>query len=89
MEGALLFENQSTRFFLAYHILKLSRDEQVNLVVEFHTNDGRLILTAQDHTEFVNAFYRISQDRANRIVIFAGTSGDFMWDRFFIIWQSR
>jgi hypothetical protein len=37
------------------------------LVVEFHTDAGPLIFTAQDHTEFVDAFYRISQDRANKI----------------------
>jgi hypothetical protein len=39
------------------------------LVVEFHTNGGPLTFTAQDHTEFVDAFYRISQDRENKIVI--------------------
>jgi hypothetical protein len=29
-------------------------------------------MTAQGHTEFVDAFYRIAQDRANKIVILTG-----------------
>jgi enoyl-CoA hydratase/carnithine racemase len=43
-------------------------------------------MTAQTHTEFVEAFYRISQDRANKIVILTGTGGDFItsveWSSF-------
>src|SRR5262249_34856146 len=50
------------------------------LVVEFHTSGGPLIFTAQDHTEFVEAFYRIAQDRANNIVILTGTRGEFIPD---------
>jgi hypothetical protein len=36
------------------------------LIVEFHTNGGPLTFTAQDHTDFVDAFYPIAQDRANK-----------------------
>jgi hypothetical protein len=46
------------------------------LVVEFLTNGDPLTFTAQDHTDFVDAFYRISQDRENKIVIL--TSGEFI-----------
>jgi enoyl-CoA hydratase/carnithine racemase len=67
-------------YFTAYRGLKLSRDAQGVLVVEFHTNGGPLIFTAQDHTEFVDAFYRIAQDRANQIVIMTGTGGEFIPD---------
>ena len=35
-------------------------------------------LSAQDHTELVDAFYRIAQDRANKIVIPTGAGGDFI-----------
>ena len=69
--------NQSD-YFSAYRSLKLTRDEQGILVVEFHTDGGPLTFTAQDHTEFVDAFYRISQDRANKIVILTGTGGEFI-----------
>src|SRR6266852_5681323 len=62
----------------AYRSLKLTRDSEGVLVAEFHSNDGPFSFTAQDHTEFVDAFYRIAQDRANKIVILTGASGDFI-----------
>jgi enoyl-CoA hydratase/carnithine racemase len=62
----------------AYRSLKLSRDAEGVLVVEFHTKGGPLTFTAQDHTEFVDAFYRIAQDRENKIVILTGAGGEFI-----------
>src|SRR6202049_1998280 len=62
----------------AYRSLKLTRDGSGVLVVEFHSNGGPFTFTAQDHTEFVDAFYRISQDHANKIVILTGAGGDFI-----------
>lgn len=67
-----------TNYFDAYRSLKLARDAKGVLVAAFHTNDGPFTFTAQDHTEFVDAFYRISQDRANKIVILTGAGGDFI-----------
>ena len=52
---------------------------------KFHSNGGPLTFTAQAHTEVVDAFYRISQDRANKIVILTGAGGDFMIG---VDWQS-
>jgi enoyl-CoA hydratase/carnithine racemase len=56
------------------------------LVVEFHSNGEPFIMTAQAHTEFVDAFYRIGQDRANKIVILTGAGGQFIsnvdWSSF-------
>jgi enoyl-CoA hydratase/carnithine racemase len=72
-------------YFDAYRSLKLTRDAQGVLVVEFH-NDGRpFVMSAQAHTEFVDAFYRIAQDRANQIVIMTGAGGDFITD---VDWSS-
>jgi len=65
-------------YFTAYRSLRLSRDAQGVLVVEFHTKGGPLTFTARDHTEFVDAFYRIAQDRENKIVILTGTGGEFI-----------
>ena len=62
----------------AYHSLKLTRDANGVLVVEFHSNGGPCMFTAHDHTECVDAFYRIAQDRANKIVILTGAGGEFM-----------
>jgi len=65
-------------YFTAYRSLKLARDAQGVLVAEFHSNGKPLTFTAQDHTDFVDAFYRIAQDRANKIVILTGTGGEFI-----------
>ncbi len=59
-------------YFAAYHSLRLTRDANGVLLAEFHSNGGPFTFTAQDHTEFVEAFYRIAQDRANKIVILTG-----------------
>src|SRR5580698_594465 len=72
-------------YFSAYHNLKLARDDKGVLVAEFHSNGGPCVMTAQSHTEFVEAFYRISQDRANKIVILPGAGGfitDVDWSSF-------
>src|ERR1700728_2009716 len=73
-------------YFAAYRSVKLARDAEGVLVVQFHNNGGPLTFTAQAHTEGVDAFYRISQDRANKIVILTGAGGDFMigvdWSSF-------
>jgi enoyl-CoA hydratase/carnithine racemase len=65
-------------YFAAYRSLKLTRDANAVLVVEFHTSGGPFTFSAQDHTEFVDAFYRIAQDRANKIVILTGAGGEFI-----------
>jgi enoyl-CoA hydratase/carnithine racemase len=65
-------------YLAGYRSLKLTRDANGVLVVEFHSSGGPLTFTAQDHTEFVDAFYRIAQDRANKIVILTGAGGEFI-----------
>jgi enoyl-CoA hydratase/carnithine racemase len=62
-------------YFAAYRSLKLTRDADGVLVVEFHSKGGPFRFTAQDHTEIVDAFYRIAQDRENKIVILTGAGG--------------
>jgi enoyl-CoA hydratase/carnithine racemase len=74
-----------TDYLNAYHNLKLTRDDEGVLVAEFHNNGGAFIMTAQAHTEFVEAFYRIAQDRANKIVILTGAGGEFITD---VEWSS-
>ena len=71
-------QTMQSAYFTAYRSLKLSRDPQGVLVAEFHTKNGPLTFTAQDHTDFVEAFYRISQDRGNKIVILTGAGGEFI-----------
>jgi enoyl-CoA hydratase/carnithine racemase len=72
-------------YFGAYRNLKLTRDTNGVLVAEFHSNGGPCVMSAQAHTEFVEAFYRIAQDRANKIVILTGAGGEFITD---VDWSS-
>ena len=72
-------------YFSAYHNLKVTRDANGVLVAEFHSNSGPFIMSAPAHTEFVDAFYRIAQDRANKIVILTGAGGEFITD---VDWSS-
>jgi enoyl-CoA hydratase/carnithine racemase len=72
-------------YLSAYRSLKLTRDAKGVLVAEFHSNGGPFIMTAPAHTEFVDAFYRIAQDRTNKIVILTGTGGEFITD---VDWSS-
>jgi enoyl-CoA hydratase/carnithine racemase len=65
-------------YFNAYRSLRLTRDANGVLLAEFHTNGGAFTFTAQDHTELVDAFYRIAQDRANKVVILTGAGGEFI-----------
>src|SRR5689334_4958935 len=71
-------ETIRNNYLTAYRSLKLTRDAEGVLVVQLHSNGGPLTFTAQAHTEVVDAFYRISQDRANKIVILTGAGGDFI-----------
>jgi enoyl-CoA hydratase/carnithine racemase len=71
-------------YFTAYRSIKLTRDPSGVLVAEFHSSGGPFIFTAQDHTQFVDAFYRIAQDRGNKIVILTGAGGDFIPDIDFL-----
>ena len=65
-------------YLSAYRSLNLTRDTDGVLIGQFHSNAGPLKFTAQDHTQFVDAFYHVAQDRANKIVIFTGAGGEFI-----------
>src|SRR5580700_1105994 len=65
-------------YLTAYPCVRMTRDADGVLVVEFHSSGGPMTFTAQNHTDIVDAFYSISQDRANKIVILTGAGGDFI-----------
>jgi enoyl-CoA hydratase/carnithine racemase len=75
-----IMQGTQPAYFAAYRSVKLTRDDQGVLVGEFHSKGGPLNFTAPDHTDFVDAFYRISQDRENKIVILTGARGEFIPD---------
>src|SRR6201981_752707 len=72
-------------YFATYRNLNMSRGDKVVLIADFQSNGGPFIMTAQSHTEFVDAFHRIGQDRANKIVILTGAGGSFIGD---VEWSS-
>lgn len=68
----------SPAYFSAFRGLAMERDAKGVLVATI--NDGKggpITFTAQDHTEFTEAFYRIGQDRDNKVFILTG-AGDYM-----------
>lgn len=77
-EQAMEINEPKPAYFSAYQSLNISRDKSGVLIAEFNTNGGPFTFTAEDHTELVEAFYRISQDRDNKIVILTGAGGQFI-----------
>src|SRR5947207_8321709 len=67
-----------TNYFSRYLSLRLTRDANGVLVAELHKDGGPLNFTARDDTELVDAFYHISADRSNMIVILTGVGGEFI-----------
>jgi enoyl-CoA hydratase/carnithine racemase len=58
----------------------MTRDDKGVLLVEMNTNGGPFKFTAKAHEAFVDAFYHISRDRDNKIVILTGKGGQWMGD---------
>ena len=65
-------------YFTATDSMKMTRGDDGVLLVEMHTDGAPLTFTAQDHEQFVEAFYRIGRDRDNKVVILTGTGGDWI-----------
>ncbi len=67
-------------YFTQTENMHMSRDAKGVLLVEMNTKGGGFKFTAKAHEEFVDAFYAISRDRANKIVILTGKGGEWMGD---------
>lgn len=67
-------------YFMQTDNLHMTRDDKGVLLVEMNTNGGPFKFTAQAHEAFVDAFYHISRDRDNKIVILTGKGGQWMGD---------
>ena len=67
-------------YFAAYRNLKLSRDDKGVLVAEFHSEGGQFIMTAQSHTEFVDAFHESDKTERTDLVHLYGAGGNFIAD---------
>lgn len=67
-------------YFTQTENLHMTRDDKGVLLVEMNTNGGPFKFTAKAHEAFVDAFYHISRDRDNKIVILTGKGGQWMGD---------
>ena len=65
-------------YFSKYPSVRFERDDAGVLVVSLHSKGGPLTFTASEHEQFVDAFYDVSRDRANKVVILTGAGGDFI-----------
>jgi enoyl-CoA hydratase/carnithine racemase len=65
-------------YFNRYPTIRFDRDAQGVLTMALHHDGGPLTFTAADHEAFVDAFYDVSRDRANSVVILTGAGGDFI-----------
>jgi enoyl-CoA hydratase/carnithine racemase len=74
----VIMQQAQPTYFSSYRSVRLARAERGVLTAVFHSNGGPLRFTASDHTEFVDAFYRIAQDRENKVVILTGAGGEFI-----------
>lgn len=67
-------------YFAKYDGMRMSRNAAGVLLVEMHTKGGPIRFSAREHEQFVDAFYDIGRDRANKVVILTGTGGQWMGD---------
>jgi enoyl-CoA hydratase/carnithine racemase len=65
-------------YFSKYPTVRFERDNDGVLVISLHSGGGPLTFTARDHEAFVDAFYDVSRDRENKVVILTGAGGHFM-----------
>lgn len=65
-------------YFSKYANVRFERDADGVLVMALHTKGNSMTFTAQDHESLVDAFYDVSRDRGNKIVILTGAGSDFM-----------
>lgn len=65
-------------YFTKYSSVRFERDESGILVMSLHSNGGPLKFTAAEHEAFVDAFYDVSRDRGNKVVILTGAGGHFI-----------
>jgi enoyl-CoA hydratase/carnithine racemase len=71
-------ETTKPAYFSKYPSVRFERDNESVLTMSLHSKGGPLTFTAAEHEAFVDAFYDVSRDRANKVVILTGAGGDFM-----------
>jgi enoyl-CoA hydratase/carnithine racemase len=67
-------------YFSKYEDLRMTRDARGVLVISMNSKGGAVTFNARNHEQFVDAFYDVSRDRGNKIVILTGAGGQWMAD---------
>jgi enoyl-CoA hydratase/carnithine racemase len=67
-------------YFTKYDGMRMTRNATGVLLIEMNTKGGPIKFSAKEHEQFVDAFYDVSRDRANKIVILTGAGGQWMSD---------
>jgi enoyl-CoA hydratase/carnithine racemase len=71
-------ESSQPSYFSKYPNVRFERDADGVLVMALHTKGGSMTFSAHDHELLVDAFYDVSRDRGNRVVILTGVGADFI-----------
>jgi enoyl-CoA hydratase/carnithine racemase len=65
-------------YFSRYEHLQMTRTPEGILEVKFTTDNGPIVFTGKDHHDFVAAFFDISRDPDNKVVILTGSDAEWM-----------
>jgi enoyl-CoA hydratase/carnithine racemase len=72
-------------YFDVYETIAFDRTPDGILTIRFHSDGRPVVYASAHHNDWVNAFYDISADRDNKVVIITGTGDEFIaveeWDR--------
>ncbi len=65
-------------YFSKYPTIRFERSDDGILVMSLHRDGGSLTFSAAEHDAYVDAFYDVGRDRANRVVVLTGAGGNFI-----------
>ncbi len=72
-------------YFDRYETIHFERTASGILTIRLHSNGGRVVYASAHHNNWVHAFFDISADRDNKVLIITGTGDEFMaveaWDK--------
>lgn len=71
-------------YFDKYSTIAFERTDSGILTIRFHSNGGPVVYASSHHNDWVHAFFDISADRDNKVLIITGTGDEFIavekWD---------
>ena len=72
-------------YFDRYKTICFDRTASGILTIRLHSNDGPVVYGSAHHNDWVHAFFDISADRDNKVLIITGTGDEFIaterWDK--------